>query len=49
MEDAEARAEPAQQAVQGVLQQQGVSRVGQQVKVHHQELLLPEPPGHELN
>lgn len=34
MEDAEARAEPAEEAVQGVLQQQWVSRVGQQMQVH---------------
>lgn len=34
MEDAEAWAEPAKEAIQGVLQQQGVSRVGQQMQVH---------------
>lgn len=34
VEDAEAWAEPADEAVQGVLQQQGVSRVGKQMQVH---------------
>lgn len=52
MEDAEAWAEPAEEAIQGVLQQQRVSRVGQQMQVHKQELLLlllPELPLYELN
>ena len=52
MEDAEAGAEPAEQAVQAVLQQQGVPGVGQQMQVHRQELrlpLLPDPSGHKLN
>lgn len=34
VEDAEAWAEPAEEAIQGVLQQQWVSRVGQQMQVH---------------
>lgn len=43
VEDAEARAQPAQQAVQRMLQQQGVSRVGQKMHIHQQELLPPLP------
>lgn len=52
MEDAEAWTEPAEEAIQGVLQQQGVSRVGQQMQVQMKELLLlllPDPPGHEID
>ena len=47
MEDAEARAEPAEQLVGGVLEEQRVSGVGQEVEVHqkHLLLLLFQPPG----
>ena len=50
MEDAEARAEPAEQLVRGVLEEQRVSGVGQEVEVHQKLLLLLlfHPPGPQL-